>query len=373
MRPCRSLLRGARGPPASRPAPPGPCTRPGLPACLRAALLAHERAAACPGRRKPQHFHAPQHHTGPVALNRPRQGSEQRKRSASRRCRGSGARQPGAAAERGSPARSEPHRVGAAGQAQRLGEREEDAAGARGDRRDRRRQQRLRKHERVGQAERRLAERADDAVRNPAAQARLDEAARQPERDRDQPPARARAAPLSPAPLPPGFASGCGAGRGAAARAVPVANPPGSMRRTAAWYTCHRTPGSAQCRPAKSGQPCRPDAVRLPQRGATATTTGVTRSGEQAALVQLLRCTVRGQERPQRSRLARISESPAECGGARWIVSHWRSGARDHKVQGSRVHARRLAAQRPATGAARRCQRATCAGGKRQARFADRG
>ncbi len=222
MRPCRSLLRGARGPPASRPAPPGPCTRPGLPACLRAALLAHERAAACPGRRKPQHFHAPQHHTGPVALNRPRQGSEQRKRSASRRCRGSGARQPGAAAERGSPARSEPHRVGAAGQAQRLGEREEDAAGARGDRRDRRRQQRLRKHERVGQAERRLAERADDAVRDPAAQARLDEAARQPERDRDQPPAPARAAPLSPAPLPPGFASGCGAGRGAAARAVPV-------------------------------------------------------------------------------------------------------------------------------------------------------
>ena len=73
-----------------------------------------------------------------------------------------------------------PHRVRAAGEAERLGEREEDAACARGDRRDGRREQRLGKHERVRQAQRGLPEQADDAVRDAAAQTGLDEAAREP-------------------------------------------------------------------------------------------------------------------------------------------------------------------------------------------------
>mmetsp|Transcript_36950 Transcript_36950/g.93304 ORF Transcript_36950/g.93304 Transcript_36950/m.93304 type:complete len:585 (+) Transcript_36950:55-1809(+) len=78
-------------------------------------------------------------------------------------------------------------RAGAARDAQRLGQREEDAAGARGHGGDRGRQQRLRKDEGVGETQRGLAEQRHDGVRHTAAQARLDEGARKPEGDGDQP------------------------------------------------------------------------------------------------------------------------------------------------------------------------------------------
>lgn len=80
-------------------------------------------------------------------------------------------------------------RVGAAREAEGLGEGEEDAARARGDAGDRGREKALGGDEGVGEAERGLAEGAHDVVRDAVAEARLDEAAREPEGDGDEPPA----------------------------------------------------------------------------------------------------------------------------------------------------------------------------------------
>lgn len=73
------------------------------------------------------------------------------------------------------------------GEAQRLGQRQEQAAGAGRHRWDGGSQQRLGCHQRVGQAEGGLAKQCNDAVSDARSQAGADEAAGQPEGDGDEP------------------------------------------------------------------------------------------------------------------------------------------------------------------------------------------